>query len=182
MLGFSPEREDPGKSSFFDVFNSKDRQQISPAALDAMSAFYSAFIVKIVPVSSMATAEAVKILENTFRAVNMTLVNELKIIFEEMQINIFEVIEAATTKPFGFMPFYPAPAWVAIVFRLIPFTLLGRLANLALQLGLSSWQEKSTATCRPMLWSALRRRLMISFIWAIKSERSHRRHRLQEEC
>ena len=123
LLGFSPEREDPGNPVFSTSSIPKIVGGDGPAALDAMSAFYSAFIVKVVPVSSMATAEAVKILENTFRAVNIALVNELKIIFEEMQINVFEVIEAAKTKPFGFMPFYPGPGLGGHCIPIDPFYL-----------------------------------------------------------
>src|SRR5260370_7408428 len=72
-------------------------------------ALYEQFVVRTVPVSSLETAEAVKLTENIFRAVNIALVNELKIVFEAMGVDIWEVIEAAKTKPFGYMPFYPGP-------------------------------------------------------------------------
>jgi UDP-N-acetyl-D-glucosamine dehydrogenase len=78
-------------------------------ALELASAFYGSFVKKIVPVSTTGTAEAVKLTENIFRAVNIALVNELKVIYSKMGIDIWEVIEAAKTKPFGFMPFYPGP-------------------------------------------------------------------------
>ena len=92
-------------------------------SLAAAVALYSAFIAKIVPVSSTGTAEAVKILENTFRAVNIALVNELKIILSLMGIDIFEVIEAAKTKPFGFMPFFPGPGLGGHCIPIDPFYL-----------------------------------------------------------
>ena len=78
---------------------------------------------RVVPVSSTATAEAVKITENVFRAVNIALVNELKIIFSKMDINVFEVINAAKTKPFGFMPFYPGPGLGGHCIPIDPFYL-----------------------------------------------------------
>ena len=85
--------------------------------------FYSAIVDDVIPVSSTATAEAVKITENVFRAVNIALVNELKIIFSRMNINVFEVINAAKTKPFGFMPFYPGPGLGGHCIPIDPFYL-----------------------------------------------------------
>jgi UDP-N-acetyl-D-glucosamine dehydrogenase len=92
-------------------------------ALAVASEFYAAFLEKVIPVSSTATAEAVKILENVFRAVNIAQINELKIIYSQMGIDIFEVIEAASTKPFGFMPFYPAPGLGGHCIPIDPFYL-----------------------------------------------------------
>src|SRR6185436_18190430 len=94
-----------------------------PISLEAAVMLYSGFVDRIVPVSSAATAEAVKITENIFRAVNIALVNELKIIFTRMKIDIFEVIEAAKTKPFGFMPFYPGPGLGGHCIPIDPFYL-----------------------------------------------------------
>ena len=109
FLAFSPEREDPGNAQHSTRSIPKVVGGDGPLALELASAFYSSWAAKIVPVSSLATAEAVKITENVFRAVNIALVNELKMIYSAMGIDIFEVIDAAATKPFGFMPFYPGP-------------------------------------------------------------------------
>src|ERR1700683_4815484 len=109
FLAFSPEREDPGNRKF----NTKSIPKIVGAD-DAGSralaeAFYRSIVDKVVPVSSTATAEAVKLTENIFRSVNIALVNELKHVYGKIGINIWDVIDAASTKPFGFMPFYPGP-------------------------------------------------------------------------
>jgi UDP-N-acetyl-D-glucosamine dehydrogenase len=109
FLAFSPEREDPGNQSHTTatipkVVGADDE----PSRLLACTV-YESYGGQTVPVSSAATAEAVKITENIFRAVNIALVNELKIIYQRMGINIWEVVDAAKTKPFGFMPFYPGP-------------------------------------------------------------------------
>ncbi len=85
-----------------------------------MAAFYGAVVKTIVPVSSTATAEAVKLTENIFRAVNIALVNELKLVYDAMGIDVWEVIDAAKTKPFGYMPFYPGPVSAGTAFQLIP--------------------------------------------------------------
>jgi UDP-N-acetyl-D-glucosamine dehydrogenase len=98
-----------------------------PLARDLACAFYSAVVDRVVPVSSTETAEAVKkavkITENVFRAVNIALVNELKMIFSKMNINVFEVIDAAKTKPFGYMPFYPGPGLGGHCIPIDPFYL-----------------------------------------------------------
>lgn len=99
-LGFSPEREDPGNAEFSTSRIPKIVSGDGPNASQAVEAFYGAVIDKVVPVSSMDVAEAVKITENVFRAVNIALVNELKMVFDRMGIDIWEVIEAAKTKPF----------------------------------------------------------------------------------
>jgi UDP-N-acetyl-D-glucosamine dehydrogenase len=88
-----------------------------------MTAFYGAAVKTVVPVSSNATAEAVKLTENIFRAVNIALVNELKVVYEAMGIDIWEVIEAAKTKPFGYMPFYPGPGLGGHCIPIDPFYL-----------------------------------------------------------
>ena len=93
------------------------------AALALAEALYSQFVVKTVPVSSTATAEAVKLTENIFRAVNIALVNELKVVYDAMGIDVWEVIEAAKTKPFGFMPFYPGPGLGGHCIPIDPFYL-----------------------------------------------------------
>ena len=108
-LAFSPEREDPGNEKFGTATIPKVVGADDPVSLKIARAFYGALVVRTVAVSTAATAEAVKITENIFRAVNIALVNELKVIFDKMGIDVWEVIEAAKSKPFGYMPFYPGP-------------------------------------------------------------------------
>jgi UDP-N-acetyl-D-glucosamine dehydrogenase len=109
FLAYSPEREDPGNTQFSTTKIPKVVGGDGAAALDLVTALYDQFVAGTIPVSSPETAEAVKLTENIFRAVNIALVNELKIVFEAMQIDVWEVIEAAKTKPFGFQAFYPGP-------------------------------------------------------------------------
>ena len=122
-LAFSPEREDPGNAQFSTSAIPKVVGGDCTSACDLASAFYSTIIEKVVSVSSTETAEAVKITENVFRAVNIALVNELKIIYSKMDINIFEVIDAAKTKPFGYMAFYPGPGLGGHCIPIDPFYL-----------------------------------------------------------
>ena len=123
FLAFSPEREDPGNTLFSTSMIPKIVGGDGVAARDLASAFYGAIVERVVSVSSTETAEAVKITENVFRAVNIALVNELKIIYSKMNINIFEVIEAAKTKPFGYMAFYPGPGLGGHCIPIDPFYL-----------------------------------------------------------
>ncbi|MFC6448006.1 nucleotide sugar dehydrogenase [Shinella zoogloeoides] len=109
FLAFSPEREDPGNPNFETATIPKVVGADDVASRVLAQELYGSFITKVVPVSSAATAEAVKLSENIFRSVNIALVNELKLVFERMGINVWEVIDAAKTKPFGYMPFYPGP-------------------------------------------------------------------------
>ncbi len=109
FLAFSPEREDPGNTDYQTSTIPKVVGGEGIEALELAQALYDSLVVRTVPVSSTATAEAVKLTENIFRSVNIALVNELKVIYEPMGIDVWEVIEAAKTKPFGFMPFYPGP-------------------------------------------------------------------------
>ncbi|TJX50423.1 MAG: nucleotide sugar dehydrogenase, partial [Mesorhizobium sp.] len=109
FLGFSPEREDPGNRSFEVATIPKVVAGDGIEAATLVRAFYQGVVETVVPVSSTATAEAVKLTENIFRSVNIALVNELKVVLGAMGIDIWEVIEAAKTKPFGYMPFYPGP-------------------------------------------------------------------------
>jgi UDP-N-acetyl-D-glucosamine dehydrogenase len=122
-----------------------------PAALRLAKALYDQFVARTVPVSSPETAEAVKITENIFRAVNIALVNELKVIYGAMGIDIWEVIDAAKTKPFGFMPFYPAPASAGTASRSTPSTSPGRRASSRSRRASSSSRARSTRPCRAML-------------------------------
>src|SRR5437773_1326044 len=108
-LAFSPEREDPANEKTKVKLIPKVVGGYTPACLDRAMTLYSKAIDTLVPVSSCRVAEATKLLENIFRSVNIALVNELKVVYGVMGIDIWEVIEAAKTKPFGFMPFYPGP-------------------------------------------------------------------------
>lgn len=123
FLGFSPEREDPGNRDFHTSTIPKVIGADGEETLALLSAFYSAVVTTVVPVSSAATAEAVKLTENIFRAVNIALVNELKVVYEAMGIDIWEVVDAARTKPFGFMPFYPGPGLGGHCIPIDPFYL-----------------------------------------------------------
>ena len=122
-LAFSPEREDPGNPDFTTNDIPKIVGGDDPKALALVDALYSRIVRRTVPVSSLETAEAVKLTENIFRAVNIALVNELKVIFSAMGIDIWEVIDAAKTKPFGFMPFYPGPGLGGHCIPIDPFYL-----------------------------------------------------------
>ncbi|WP_336814014.1 nucleotide sugar dehydrogenase [Bosea sp. MMO-172] len=123
FLAFSPEREDPGNPDFGTSTIPKVVGGDGADALELANAVYGALVVKTVPVSSSATAEAVKLTENIFRAVNIALVNELKVIYGKMGIDVWEVIDAAKTKPFGFMPFYPGPGLGGHCIPIDPFYL-----------------------------------------------------------
>jgi UDP-N-acetyl-D-glucosamine dehydrogenase len=109
FIAYSPEREDPGNGFFSTHTIPKVVGADDDKSRKLAMALYSNIVTKAVPVSSSATAEAVKLTENIFRSVNIALVNELKLVYEKMGIDIWEVIDAAKTKPFGFMPFYPGP-------------------------------------------------------------------------
>jgi UDP-N-acetyl-D-glucosamine dehydrogenase len=122
-LAFSPEREDPGNETYGTAMIPKIVGGEGAAALELANALYGALVVRTVPVSSTATAEAVKLTENIFRSVNIALVNELKVIYDAMGIDIWEVIDAAKTKPFGFMPFYPGPGLGGHCIPIDPFYL-----------------------------------------------------------
>src|SRR2546422_2931714 len=109
FLAFSPERVDPGNQQFTTKNIPKIVGGIGEASTAAAAALYGATVDDVVPVSSTRVAEMVKLLENTFRAVNIGLVNEIALMCNKMDIDVWEVIDAAKTKPFGFMPFYPGP-------------------------------------------------------------------------
>ncbi|WP_299357064.1 nucleotide sugar dehydrogenase [uncultured Shimia sp.] len=122
-LGFSPEREDPGNIVYDTRSIPKIVAGINEDSSGLVEAFYSRIVDRTVRVSTTQTAEAVKITENIFRSVNIALVNELKLIFDAMDIDIWEVIEGAATKPFGFMPFYPGPGLGGHCIPIDPFYL-----------------------------------------------------------
>ncbi len=123
FLAFSPEREDPGRKDFNTktipkLVGGSDRKSLAAAV-----ACYEAAIDNVIPLSSCEIAEAAKILENTFRCVNIALVNELKLLFDRMGIDVWEVIRAASTKPFGYTPFYPGPGLGGHCIPIDPFYL-----------------------------------------------------------
>jgi len=122
-LAFSPEREDPGNPDSKVAIVPKVVGGYTPACLEKAKALYSRALKVIVPVSSCRAAEATKLLENIFRSVNIALVNELKVVYEAMGIDVWEVIAAAKTKPFGFMPFYPGPGLGGHCIPIDPFYL-----------------------------------------------------------
>ena len=108
-LAFSPERIEPGNSTYFLTNTPKIIGGVTPQCTRVAKTFYEQFISKTYTVSSPRTAEMVKLLENTFRSVNIGLINEVALICDRMDLDVWEVIDAAATKPFGFMPFYPGP-------------------------------------------------------------------------
>ena len=122
-LAFSPEREDPANDKSKVSLIPKVVGGYSQVCLERAMELYSKAIDTIVPVSSCRVAEATKLLENIFRSVNIALVNELKLVYAAMGIDIWEVIEAAKTKPFGFMPFYPGPGLGGHCIPIDPFYL-----------------------------------------------------------
>ncbi len=122
-LAFSPEREDPGNPSSKVAEIPKVVGGLTPACSQKAQALYGTAIKTVVPVSSCRAAEATKLLENIFRGVNIALVNELKVVYGAMGIDIWEVINAAKTKPFGFMPFYPGPGLGGHCIPIDPFYL-----------------------------------------------------------
>ena len=130
FLAFSPERVDPGNASFRTRNVPKVVGGTTPACSALASALYSAAIETVVPVSSPRVAEMVKLLENTFRAVNIGLVNEIALMCDKLGIDVWEVVDAAKTKPFGFLPFYPGPGLGGHCIPIDPFYL--------------SWKAKQT--------------------------------------
>ena len=133
LLAFSPEREDPGNPKF----NTKSIPKVvgadDPASRQAAQELYGAALDSVVTVSSTRAAELTKLLENIFRSVNIALVNELKILCERMGIDVWEVIDAAATKPFGFMPFYPGPGLGGHCIPIDPFYLTWKAREFELQ-------------------------------------------------
>jgi UDP-N-acetyl-D-glucosamine dehydrogenase len=123
FLAFSPEREDPNNPHFTTKTIPKVIGGVTENCLEVSKALYDRVIIQTVPVSSPRVAEATKLLENIYRSVNIALVNELKMVFERMNIDIWEVIEAAKTKPFGFQAFYPGPGLGGHCIPIDPFYL-----------------------------------------------------------
>jgi UDP-N-acetyl-D-glucosamine dehydrogenase len=129
LLAFSPEREDPGRKDFSTKTIPKVVGGVDEESTRAAAALYGAALTKVVTVASARVAESCKLLENVFRSVNIALVNELKVLFERMGIDVWEVIRAAETKPFGFMPFYPGPGLGGHCIPLDPFYLSWKAAE-----------------------------------------------------
>jgi UDP-N-acetyl-D-glucosamine dehydrogenase len=123
FLCFSPERVDPGNPQFQTVNIPKVVGGVTKACTEMGRLFYSQALQHVVPVSSTQVAEMVKLLENTFRMINIGLVNEIALMCDRMAINVWEVIDAAATKPFGFMPFYPGPGLGGHCIPIDPFYL-----------------------------------------------------------
>ena len=122
-LAYSPERDDPGITTSRIAEIPKVVGGLTPSCLEAAKALYGRAFKTLVPVSSCRAAEATKLLENIFRSVNIALVNELKVVYDAMGIDVWEVIHAAKTKPFGFMPFYPGPGLGGHCIPIDPFYL-----------------------------------------------------------
>jgi UDP-N-acetyl-D-glucosamine dehydrogenase len=129
LLAFSPEREDPGNARFNTKTIPKVVGGVNAPSTEVAVALYSAAIDKVVAVSSARVAESCKLLENVYRSINIALVNELKITFDRMGIDVWEVIEAAKSKPFGFTPFYPGPGLGGHCIPLDPFYLSWKAAE-----------------------------------------------------
>ena len=123
FLAYSPERVDPNNNSFEGCAIPKVLGGVTEACLERCKALYSRVFNELVPVSSVEAAEASKLLENIFRGVNIALVNEMKMLFDRMGLDIWEVIRASETKPFGFMPFYPGPGLGGHCIPIDPFYL-----------------------------------------------------------
>jgi len=123
FLVFSPEREDPGNREYSMSNTPKVIGGTTPACLEVGSALYASITKRVVPVSSTKAAELTKLLENIYRAVNIGLINEMKMVAERMGIDIWEVIDAAATKPYGFTPFYPGPGYGGHCIPIDPFYL-----------------------------------------------------------
>ncbi|MDP7135895.1 MAG: nucleotide sugar dehydrogenase [Candidatus Poseidoniia archaeon] len=126
FLVYSPEREDPGNANYGIGDIPKVVGGHTDACRDVAVALYESVVSRTIPVSSPETAEATKLMENIFRAVNITMVNELKLVLDRMDVNIWEVVDAAATKPFGFMPFYPGPGMGGHCIPVDPFYLAWR--------------------------------------------------------
>ncbi|MCU9849602.1 nucleotide sugar dehydrogenase [Defluviimonas sp. WL0024] len=145
FLAFSPEREDPGNA----IFTTRTIPKIVGAddlrSRDLADRFYAQIVARTVPVSSLATAEAVKLIENSFRMVNIAFVNEMKAALEAMGVDIWEVVQAAATKPFGYMPFYPGPGIGGDCIPVSPAYLAARARDVGAETPLVDLARVSTA-------------------------------------
>jgi UDP-N-acetyl-D-glucosamine dehydrogenase len=132
-LAYSPEREDPGRKDFNTQTIPKLVGGIDPVSGDLATALYRKAIKEVIPVSTAEVAEAAKLLENIYRSVNIALVNEMKVVLTEMGINVWEVIAAASTKPFGFQAFYPGPGLGGHCIPIDPFYLTWKAREVGMQ-------------------------------------------------
>jgi UDP-N-acetyl-D-glucosamine dehydrogenase len=148
FLGFSPERIDPGNKTFGLRNVPKIVGGIDGPSAELMEAFYGSFVDEVVRVSTPATAEMAKLLENTYRHINIALANEMAILCHDLGIDIWEVIGAAATKPFGFHPFYPGPDGAGIASPSTRRTSRGGSGRWARPRVSSSWRARSTTGCR----------------------------------
>jgi UDP-N-acetyl-D-glucosamine dehydrogenase len=123
FLAFSPEREDPANKDFNTRTIPKIVGGVTPRCLEVATAAYGEVVERVIPVSSARIAESSKLLENIYRCVNIAMINELKLLFERMDIDVWEVVKAASTKPFGFTPFYPGPGMGGHCIPIDPFYL-----------------------------------------------------------
>ena len=153
FLAFSPERVDPGNANFNTQNVPKVVGGMTPDCAALACALYGTSIETVVPVSSPRVAEMVKLLENTFRAVNIGLVNEIALMCDKLGINVWEVVDAAKTKPFGFMPFYPGPGLGGHCIPIDPFYLSWKARQYGSNHASSSWPGRSTARCRTPPWA-----------------------------
>ena len=160
FLAYSPEREDPGNAEFDTTTIPKLVAGDGEAALALATALYDELGPRTVQVPSTDVAEAAKLTENIFRAVNIALVNELKTVFASMGIDVYAVIEAAKTKPFGYMPFWPGPGLGGHCIPIDPFYLTWKAKSMACAPGSSSSPAKSTRRCRDGWSTAWPRRSM----------------------
>ena len=153
FLAFAPEREDPGRDT---TLQSVPRLVggLDKASQEQAVALYSQVCGQVVPVSSAEVAEAAKLLENTYRAVNIALVNEYKLILDRMGIDIHEVVDAASTKPYGFSRFDPGPGLGGHCIPVDPWYFAWAATEWGTPVGLSSWPVRSTPRCQDM-WSTL---------------------------
>ncbi len=131
-LAYSPEREDPGRKDFTTSTIPKVVGGLGPKSSKVAAALYGAAITRVVPVDSCDVAEASKILENVYRCVNIALINETKVLFDRLGINVWEVVAAASTKPFGFQPFYPGPGLGGHCIPIDPFYLTWKARGVGL--------------------------------------------------
>jgi len=132
FLAYSPEREDPGRKDHTTETIPKVVGGLGPKSGKIAAGLYGAAVVRTVPVSSCEVAEAAKILENVYRSVNIALINELKMLFDRMGIDVWEVVNAAATKPFGFQPFYPGPGLGGHCIPIDPFYLTWKARQYAM--------------------------------------------------
>jgi len=133
FVGYSPERVDPGNPTYGTRNTPKVIAGVTPDCLEVVEALYSTIVEQVVPVSSTGAAEMTKILENTYRAVNIGLVNEFAIICRRLGIDVWEVVRAASTKPFGYMPFYPGPGLGGHCIPIDPLYLTWKMRSLGQQ-------------------------------------------------